>query len=409
MEDPFPTRMSITLGAGDGHQTVIYEKVTWNVGGKVLGLRYGDNPGQAAALWRPINGNFVIGGCETIQSGKWLAGDMELLQSGKHPGKTNITDTDNGLNILRWLMCFSEDPTAVILKHNNPSGVAIAQTLAEAYVRADQADRVAAFGGAVCFNRPVDKATAEEAAKRYVEVVAAPDFEEGVFEILSARKNLRIIRISRMDQLRDYVGVPVVNFKSLMDGCIVTETSFDPRVRSADDLKLAECEFEGKTYKIALAPTDAQLKDMLFGWYVEAGITSNSVIFVKDLCTVGIGTGEQDRLGVAQIARDKAFRKLTDWLCFQDSGMSFEEMMRDHPSKARRFAQQAIKAKGNLPDSVMVSDAFFPFRDGVDVGLREGVKAVVQPGGSMHDWQAIEACNEHSATMCITGQRSFKH
>jgi phosphoribosylaminoimidazolecarboxamide formyltransferase/IMP cyclohydrolase len=138
---------------------------------------------------------------------------------------------------------------------------------------------------------------------------------------------------------------------------------------------------------------------------VEAGVTSNSVIYVKGGVTVGIGTGEQDRVGVAEIARDKAYRKLADRIAWRKHRVPFNELVEGR----QEVLEEAREARGGLPGSVMVSDAFFPFRDGVDVGLREGVKAVVQPGGSLNDYQSIEACNESGATMTFTGQRSFKH
>jgi len=146
---------------------------------------------------------------------------------------------------------------------------------------------------------------------------------------------------------------------------------------------------------------------MLFGWLVESGITSNSVIYVKDRVTVGIGTGEQDRVGVAEIARDKAYRKLADRYCFEALGAPYNELK--DPEKKKEFDDRVAKEKGGLIGAAMVSDAFFPFRDGVDVGLGEGVTAVIQPGGSGNDYQSIEACNEAGATMVYTGQRSFKH
>jgi len=146
---------------------------------------------------------------------------------------------------------------------------------------------------------------------------------------------------------------------------------------------------------------------MIFGWLVESGITSNSVIYVKDQVTVGIGTGEQDRVGVAEIARDKAYRKLADRYCFEDHGISYNDL-KDQDRKSEIDARVSTE-KGGLIGSAMISDAFFPFRDGVDVGLREGVTAVIQPGGSGNDYQSIEACNEAGATMVYTGERSFKH
>jgi phosphoribosylaminoimidazolecarboxamide formyltransferase/IMP cyclohydrolase len=146
---------------------------------------------------------------------------------------------------------------------------------------------------------------------------------------------------------------------------------------------------------------------LIFGWLVESGITSNSVIYVKDEVTVGIGTGEQDRVGVAEIARDKACRKLADRYCFETHGLPYNELT-DTEKKAAIDAQVAAE-KGGLVGAAMVSDAFFPFRDGVDVGISEGISAVIQPGGSGNDYQSIEACNEADVTMVYTGQRSFKH
>jgi phosphoribosylaminoimidazolecarboxamide formyltransferase/IMP cyclohydrolase len=146
---------------------------------------------------------------------------------------------------------------------------------------------------------------------------------------------------------------------------------------------------------------------MLFGWWVELGITSNSVIYVKDRVTVGIGTGQQDRVGVAEIARDKAYRKMADRICFQEHGVSFYELQDE--AVRMEILGRVQEDRGGLKGSIMVSDAFFPFRDGVEVGLREGVRAVIQPGGSDRDFESIEACNEYGAAMVFTGQRCFKH
>jgi phosphoribosylaminoimidazolecarboxamide formyltransferase/IMP cyclohydrolase len=156
---------------------------------------------------------------------------------------------------------------------------------------------------------------------------------------------------------------------------------------------------------------------MLFGWGVEQGITSNSVIYVKNGVTVGIGTGEQDRVGVAEIAIFKAYTKYADALCFQKHGIPYKTLEREI-AKGRRPAvekeeidHQVREEKGNLIGSVMISDAFFPFRDGVDVAIKEGISGIVQPGGSLRDFESIEACNEArpQVTMVYTGQRAFKH
>jgi phosphoribosylaminoimidazolecarboxamide formyltransferase / IMP cyclohydrolase len=405
VNDHFPPRMEIAfIDEKDQRQTLFYEKVTWTIDKAKKGLRYGENPGQEAALYRLVNGNLVLGEVEIIQPGRYLASDIELLQSGKHPGKTNLTDADNALNILRY---FQDTPTAVIVKHNNPCGVAQGKDLSEAYDRAYMADRVAAFGGCIALNRPVDPATAKAISKQYAEVVVAPEFEFGVMDILAQRKNLRVIRIKKMERLQDFVGKQFVEFKSLIDGGQIVQWSFVPQARTRADLKPAECEYHGKTYRIERAPTEAEYADMLFGWLVEAGITSNSVIYVKDRVTVGIGTGEQDRVGVAEIARDKAYRKLADRYCFEGSGTPYTELT--DLDKKKAIDERVAEEKGGLIGSTMVSDAFFPFRDGVDVGIREGISAVIQPGGSANDYQAIEACNEADVTMVYTGQRSFKH
>lgn len=406
MDDHFPDDMTITFGSGGGAQSLRYEKVSWVIDDVNKGLRYGENPGQEAAMYRLVNGNLVIGECQTILPGRYLVSDIELIQSGKHPGKTNITDADNGLNILRY---FKDKPTVAILKHNNPCGVAQADTPAEAYVKADLADRVAAFGGAICMNRPVDKETATEISNRYAEVVLAPDFEDGALDILATRKNLRVIRINRIDKLHEFIGLRFVDFKSLIDGGIIAQLSFVPKILTWDEMRPAGTEYKGKVYTVDRAPTKAEFDDMLFGWLVEAGVTSNSVLYVKDLVTVGIGTGEQDRVGVAEIARDKAYRKLADRICFENEGKPYNDVLRENQDKAAQYMRQVNEQKGGLAGSTMVSDAFFPFRDGIEVGLREDVKAVIQPGGSMNDYQSIEACNEYGATMVFTGQRSFKH
>ena len=404
VEDHFPPKLEISFVDGDKRQTLFYERVSWNIDGVQKGLRYGENPGQEAALFKLVNGNLVLAETETIQPGQYLASDIELLQSGKHPGKTNLTDADNSLNILRY---FTDRPTVVIVKHNNPCGVARDDNLVDAYVKANMADRVAAFGGCIALNRPVDRACAEAISQNYSEVVVAPDFEDGVMDIFAKKKNLRVVRIRNIERLQSFVGKRCVEFKSLIDGGVIAQWSFVPAARSKADFKTAACEYQGQTYKIRREPTDGEYQDLIFGWLVESGITSNSVIYVKDQVTVGIGTGGQDRVGVAEIARDKAYRKLADRYCYETYAKPYNEMT-DEDKRAEIDARVA-REKGGLIGAAMVSDAFFPFRDGIDVGLREGVSAVVQPGGSTNDYQSIEACNESNATMVLTGQRSFKH
>ncbi len=404
MDDHFTKNLEISFVDDAKRQTLFYEKVSWVIDGVNKGLRYGENPGQEAALYRLLNGNLVLGDAETIRAGKYLVSDLELLQSGKHPGKTNLTDADNALNIMRY---FSDTPCAVIVKHNNPCGAARSDTLETAYLKAYMADRIAAFGGCIALNKAVDRSTAEAIADQYAEVVVAPEFEDGVVDILGRRKNLRVIRINNIEKLKTFIGNRVIDFKALMDGALVAQWSFVPEALSKKDLAVAETEFQGKTYKVERKPDENEYEDMLFGWLVESGITSNSVIYVKDNVTVGIGTGEQDRVGVAEIAVDKAYRKLTDRYSFERYNTPFALL--DDRDKRDEIENDVKREKGGLIGSTMVSDAFFPFRDGIDVGLEQGVKSVIQPGGSLNDYQAIEACNENGATMVYTGQRSFKH
>jgi phosphoribosylaminoimidazolecarboxamide formyltransferase/IMP cyclohydrolase len=404
VREDFPERMEIAFVEGDKRQTLIYEKVMWDVGGELKGLRYGENPGQPAALYRPVNGNLVLGAAVSVQPGRFLASDTEILQSGKHPGKTNLTDADNALNILRYL---DQAPAVSIMKHNNPCGVAQAATLEQAYLQADQADRIAAFGGCIGLNRPVDRATAEAIVSRYAEVVVAPDYEDGVLDIFAGKKNLRVLQVPNMDKIQDYIGFSSLDFKGLIDGGLIVQSAYVPRVRGPKDFLPAACTCKGREYRVDREPDEKEIQDMLFGWWVELGVTSNSVIYVKDRVTVGIGTGEQDRVGVAEIARDKAYRKMADRICFAEHGVSFYEL--EDAGRRDEIHRRVQELRGGLKGSVMVSDAFFPFRDGVDVGLREGVKAVVQPGGSERDYESIEACNENGATMVFTGQRCFKH
>ena len=418
MADHFPPEMTIAFG----DQKLIYRKRTWKLPdakGEVIemGLRYGENPGQEAALYELVGGHLTLGGCEFIDPGRGLTSAIDeaaMVQAGKHPGKTNLTDLDNGLNIIKFL---GKKPACVIMKHNNPCGAAWAATLAAAYDKANMADRIAAFGGAAVFNRAIDKATAELLSQNYLEVVAAPDFEAGTLDILKKAKDLRIIRIARFDRLKDLLRRRFVEFKSLIDGGLIVQQSPLNAILSQEDFKPAAATHKGKEYRCRRQPTAAEYDDMLFGWWVEQGVTSNSVIYVKDGVTVGIGTGEQDRVGVAEIAIFKAYTKYADALCFKRFGIPYKNLELDILLGKKENADKVEidlatqEAKGGLKGAVMVSDAFFPFRDGVDVGIRQGVTAIVHPGGSNRDYESIEACNEAEppVTMVFTGQRAFKH
>jgi phosphoribosylaminoimidazolecarboxamide formyltransferase/IMP cyclohydrolase len=419
MSDNFPPEMTITFG----DQKLTYRKRSWRLadegsGGLIeKGLRYGENPDQQAAMYQLVSGNLALAGVKFIEPGNGLVSaitEEQMVQAGKHPGKTNLTDLDNALNILKYLM---DRPAAAIMKHNNPCGAAYGKTVADAYDRANMADRIAAFGGCLVVNRPMDKQTAEMASANYLEVVAAPDYEDGAVTILSKRKNLRIIKLEKIAELAKYRDMCVVEFKALIDGGLIVQQSQKNAIRTKDDFKEAKTLYKGKEYSIERKPTEKEYDDMLFGWNVEQGITSNSVIYVKDCVTVGIGTGEQDRVGVAEIAIFKAYTKYADALCFKKYGIPYKTFeleagqgKRDKGA-LREIDDQTRKDKGGLIGSTMVSDAFFPFRDGVDVGIKEGITTIVQPGGSDRDFDVITACNEASpkVTMVFTGQRVFKH
>ncbi len=416
--DSFPMDMTISFG----DQKLVYKKKTWKIkqgDGNIdeRGIRYGENPNQEAALYELVNGNLTLGDCKFIDPGNGLVSAInveDMLQVGKHPGKINLTDIDNGLNIVKYLM---DKPSSVILKHNNPCGVAYGDDLATSFNRALRSDRIAAFGGAVVLNRACDIETAKLLSKNYLEVVCAPEYEEGSLEILKNLKNLRIIKISDITRLRDFEKFRFVDFKSLIDGGIIVQQSAVNSIRSIDNLTTATATWKGEEFKCDRQPTKRELDDMIFGWAVEHGVTSNSVLYVKDGCTVGIGTGEQDRVGVAEIAVHKAYKKYADILCFDTHAIGYADLElaiqkgeRD-VSEKEAIDTQVLKDRADLPGSVMISDAFFPFRDGADVGIAQGISAILQAGGSMRDFETIMACNEAEPkiAMMFTGQRSFKH
>ncbi|MBD3265818.1 IMP cyclohydrolase [bacterium] len=423
-------------------EILLYEKVTWtlpNAEGEMIekGLRYGENPGQEAALYRPINGHLVMAGVEFVGPGQSLVGGLDaeaMIQFGKHPSKTNLTDVDSGLAIIKN---FHEYPSAVIIKHNNPSGVALGDTLSEAYNKAFEADPIAPFGGVLVVNRPVDKETAEAVADQYYEVICAPEYEDGAVDILSKRKNLRIVRLKNIEKLSDYLGQRYIDFKSLSDGSLFHQWSYVPtagekqetirsfadfanNVAVAKDVPVRNMENgrlkkTGETVNIARNPTEAEMKDLWFAWMVETCVTSNSVLTAKNLATVSIGVGGQDRVMMAKQCVTKAYESRKALISLQKHGMLFDALALEvklgvmNNSVLRDIEEEAMQANAGLEGAVAASDAFFPFRDGVDTLLDQGISAIVQPGGSLRDADAVEACNENDATMVFTNMRCFKH
>lgn len=423
-------------------QMCLYEKVTWTLPGDdgepvEKGLRYGENPGQEAALYRPINGHLVLAGIDFLGEGSGLVGKLNqecLIQFGKHPSKTNLTDVDSGLSILKY---FHEYPCAIIIKHNNPSGVAIGDSLLDAYIKAWEADPIAPFGGVLVVNRPVDKDLAETVAEQYYEVICAPDYEAGATGILASRKNLRILKLKDIDRLTDYIGRRYVDFKSLSDGSIFQQWSYVPTagkdqkvIRTFQDFAdsvevpadLPERAMQdgkyiktGGTVSIQRKPTESELKDLWFAWMVETGVTSNSVLTAKNGATVSIGVGGQDRVMMCKQCVAKAYISRQALLSIQRHGMQFDALVlearnRIVPNRAvKAIENEAAKENAGLEGAVAASDAFFPFRDGVDALLDQGITAIVQPGGSLRDSDAVQACNERNATMVFTHMRCFKH
>lgn len=413
VQDDFPETIDVQFG----DTNLSYARRSWNIGGEEKGLRYGENPDQPAALYALTTGQPTVGGIAYRGAGQGLVSTLteeNMLQAGKHPGKTNLTDVDNGINMLQYL---TAKPAAVILKHNNPCGAAwSAISLHDALTKAFWCDRIAAFGGAVIVNRGIDKATAEFINSTYFEVVAAPAYDADALEILKQRKNLRIFLIQGLAKLETFAGTPFLDIKCLQDGGMIVQKSFINRIRTADDFIPATAEHENKTV-IARAPSKQEADDLLFAWAVESGVTSNSVIFAKNGATVAIGTGEQDRVGCVDIAIHKAYDKYADALAFTETGLSLYELKAKarHDEEAQATLEAIMRkteeAKGGLAGSVIVSDGFFPFRDAVDVAIAQGVTAIAQPGGSMRDIDAITAANETSpqVAMVFTAQRSFKH
>ena len=417
VKDNFPDRITMDFGG----QVLEYRKKVWSIydadekADVERGVRYGENPDQPAAMYQLVNGNIVLGGVTFFDPKSGLVSrvtEKDMLQVGKHPGKINLTDVDNALNILKFL---DKKPACTIMKHNNPCGAAYGSTQAEAFEKAFWSDRIAAFGGAVVMTKTVDEETAKAMVPYYFEVICAPDFEGRAIEILKKWKNLRLLKIAEIERLQAYKFKRLIDIKSLMDGGIIIQESQPFTIKGKDDLKAAETKYKGETYKIKREPTVREYEDMLFGWYVEQGVSSNSALFVKNEATVAIGTGEQDRVGVVEIAVFKAYKKFMDVEVFKKYGMPYAELRREAMQGKRdmndvlEVEKLTSEKKGGLGGSVVVSDGFFPFRDGVDAAISEGVSGVIQPGGSERDFEVIEACNESNVTMVFTGQRLFKH
>ena len=314
---------------------------------KLRDLRYGENPHQKAALYE--------GYAEGFQP--W-----QVLQ-GKELSYTNLLDLDAAVRIA---LEFSE-PAAVVVKHTNPCGTATGSSAADAYVRARDADTLAAFGGVVAVNRPVDTATAEAVVSTFIEAVIAPSVDAAALPILARKANMRVV-VTDFDVLR---AQSADELRSTLAGVLVQERD---RVVEAREHWSADSLPEGVRVVTKRAPTAEEWEALRFAWRVGAHVKSNTVIFTDHQRTLAIGAGQMSRVDAVKVATAKA-----------------------------------QGADVTLKGSAVASDAFFPFRDGLDAVAAAGATAVVQPGGSVRDAEVIAAADEHGLAMVFTGRRHFRH
>ena len=275
---------------------------------------------------------------------------------GKELSYNNVADTDAALECIKT---FQEGPACVIVKHANPCGVALGSSLFDAYVRAFKTDPTSAFGGIIAFNRPLDARTALAIIDRqFVEVIIAPAIENDAQPVLATKKNVRVLACG------DWPDEPAaaLDFKRVNGGLLVQDRDLG---------RVSEAEFQVVSRKV---PTDEQLRDLHFAWRVCKFVKSNAIVYCREGMTIGIGAGQMSRVYSAKIAGIKA-------------------------------ADEGLEVAG----SVMASDAFFPFRDGIDAAHEAGITAVIQPGGSMRDQEVVAAVDEHDMAMVFTGMRHFRH
>ena len=302
-------------------------------------LRYGENPHQKAAFYRDP---------ETVSGG--LAGYQQV--QGKEISYNNIADTDAAWECVKSF----EDPACVIIKHANPCGVAVADTMLNAYLRAFATDPTSAFGGIIAFNRPLDADTAAAILKQFVEVIIAPGISDEAKSLLAQKNNIRVLIVALEH------GSNAYDLKRIGGGVLV---------QTPDNHRLVRNDLKVVTQK---KPTEQQMDDLLFAWRVAKYVKSNTIVFCRNMQTLGIGAGQMSRVDSAKIATIKA----------REAGF-------------------------DLTGSVVASDAFFPFRDGLDVVVQAGAQAVIQPGGSIRDDEVIAAADEQHVTMVFTGVRHFRH
>lgn len=307
---------------------------------KAQDMRYGENPHQNAVFYREV-GNFKGA----------LTGAKQL--HGKALSFNNINDTNGAIDLLKEF----DKPTVVAVKHANPCGVASAGSIHEAYVQAYEADPMSIFGGIIAANREIDRATAEEINKIFVEIVIAPSYTEEALEVLTKKKNIRILELA---SVADRLPEGTLDFKRVYGGLLLQEWN-TKLLPPTEELQVVTNR----------QPTDKEMEDLLFAWKVVKHTKSNAISIAKDKKTLGIGPGQVNRI----------------WA-----------------------AINAIERSGDgVEGAVMASDAFFPFSDVVEAAAKAGITAIMQPGGSIRDKESIDACNEHDIAMVFTSMRHFKH
>jgi phosphoribosylaminoimidazolecarboxamide formyltransferase/IMP cyclohydrolase len=306
---------------------------------KVVDLPYGENPHQRAAYYAQVGARMNV---------------LSMVQQhhGKQLSFNNLLDLDAARDIVRDF----SDPACVIVKHNNPCGVAIGAGALEAYERAFATDPLSSFGGVIAFNRPVDVATAQRLSKQFVEVLFAPGYEDGALEILMAKRSIRILE----DNERRSPLVAEPEIKQVMGGLLVQDRDLDFADRT---------EMEVVTQR---QPTDEEWRDLMFAWQVCKHVRSNAIVLAKDQATAGIGAGQMSRVDSVRLAVDKSRVK-------------------------------------SLEGAVLASDAFFPFSDGPEIAIGAGITAIIQPGGSRNDPEVREAADKAGVAMVFTSRRHFRH
>lgn len=305
---------------------------------KVAGLRYGENPHQEAIFYKDSGGHkeASLVNAEQIQ--------------GKELSYNNIMDADGALSLVRE---FSE-PTVAFIKHANPCGIASASTISEAFKLAYETDSKSAFGGIIAFNRTVTAEIAEDIVSKFFEVVLAPDYEDGVMEIFAAKKNLRILKLPEVKP-----EPPAKTYRKVSGGVLIQDL---------DTARISESDLKVVTKR---APTEDEMRDLLFAWHVVKHVKSNAILLAKNGATVGIGAGQMSRVDAVELSIKKALNR--------------EE------------------------GSVMASDAFFPFPDSVETAAKHKITAIIQPGGSIKDEEVIAAADAADIAMVFTGKRAFLH